>query len=755
MSVPYPLYQRLPEIYHIKDAEQEPPYQLRQYVHLVETVYGHLHERIGRLYDDLFIATCDDWVIPYIGDLLGVSHLSGDAWTLRADVADTIAMRRRKGTLAGIERLTYDLTRWGVHAFEMYQNLLWTQHLNHQRPDAGGVPPHVNNDPREPVRGGIVPVRDPAVLSNLGTAFDRFARTPDLRPPSFGRATPNLPHLAVFLWRLAAYRVPFTRPVFRATVNENGLFLVGLYVDPLGGDLQLFNTGRYDPHLEPPVVARPDETPGPIHRARINGTTPGGSPEQYLTVDTWLPGDGEGLDLDETGLQLHLPEPEFTGQAWPGETGTAWRIRGEDLCAWEAGLQVPVENRDILVDPERGRLILVVDSEALANALEENLLVTYTYGWPGPVGAHPIARNQEGDVDQIINLHEAPDSLADAIAAVSGEDPEPYIIEIRDSLSHELDLTAAPGTSVIDDGGAVTISLTRPLIIRAGDGQRPTLLLRQPLAFRADDPQAGAGIDVRIEGLHITRGEDFPADSALITRAAVNRLEIVDSTLDPGGHRLHGGGRADILPSLDLRDGYGFVAEDGFDQVPRIFLWRSVTGPLFIDQGYHLHLSHTIVDGGQSQAGQSDAPLALGNASDVGDWGPPMQFEQITILGASRVFTASGRGGIFTGALQVHNNQTGCIRYSAFSGVDDRLPQNLGCVSHPDAKPFFTHHQNLQPGYCQLHRNSDFRIRERGPGDDAMGAWGFLLEAHKWRNLQIRYREFMPVGIRPLLVPVT
>ena len=36
-----------------------------------------------------------------------------------------------------------------------------------------------------------------------------------------------------------------------------------------------------------------------------------------------------------------------------------------------------------------------------------------------------------------------------------------------------------------------------------------------------------------------------------------------------------------------------------------------------------------------------------------------------------------------------------------------------------------------------------------------MGAFGFLLEAHRWHNLQIRIREFMPVGVRPLVVPVT
>lgn len=32
---------------------------------------------------------------------------------------------------------------------------------------------------------------------------------------------------------------------------------------------------------------------------------------------------------------------------------------------------------------------------------------------------------------------------------------------------------------------------------------------------------------------------------------------------------------------------------------------------------------------------------------------------------------------------------------------------------------------------------------------------GFLLEAHKWNNLTLRLREFMPVGVRPLLIAVT
>src|SRR5690242_2080306 len=133
-----PLYERLPEIYRIRDAELEPAGQLRAYLALVEEAFGAVHESIESLYHDLFIETADDWVIPYIGDLLGSSHLAGDPWTLRADVADTVALRRRKGTLGAIELLTFDLTGWGVHCLELRERLVWLNHLNHQRPDAGG-----------------------------------------------------------------------------------------------------------------------------------------------------------------------------------------------------------------------------------------------------------------------------------------------------------------------------------------------------------------------------------------------------------------------------------------------------------------------------------------------------------------------------------------------------------------------------------------------------------------------------------------
>ena len=105
--------------------------------------------------------------------------------------------------------------------------------------------------------------------------------------------------------------------------------------------------------------------------------------------------------------------------------------------------------------------------------------------------------------------------------------------------------------------------------------------------------------------------------------------------------------------------------------------------------------------------------------------------------------------------FEVLDNQHGCIKRSWFSGDADRLPPNHFCVHAPDARLAFTSEWFADPGYAQLANMSDPRIRTLGPDEDAMGAFGFQRDAHKWTNLQVRLREFMPIGVRPLVVPVT
>src|SRR5436305_10073314 len=74
-----------------------------------------LEENLDQLYDDLFVETCAEWVVPYIGDLVGVRGINafpGARFTERAFVANTMSYRRRKGTAAVLEQLARDVTDW-------------------------------------------------------------------------------------------------------------------------------------------------------------------------------------------------------------------------------------------------------------------------------------------------------------------------------------------------------------------------------------------------------------------------------------------------------------------------------------------------------------------------------------------------------------------------------------------------------------------------------------------------------------------
>lgn len=770
------LYQRLPEIYRIRDAGLTPPGQLAAYVGLIEQVHSAIRDDIESLGRDAFIESCADWVIPYIADLLGVSHLSGDPWTLRADVARTINHRRRKGTLGAIESLAYSLSGWAAHTVEMRERLVWNQHLNHLRPDAGGTPPLTLSQFAGDARfGGTVNLRDPALLSLLNTPFDPFAHVADVKPAAGWRGLHNLPNLGIFLWRLKAYTVARTRPgrilapiALAPLVATDANFAVRVELHPQQEPLVLFNTHRFLADEDPPNISSPHTVPGPMPAACLTHDTPAGKPEEYVEIATY-PAGTIPPRLQRLGLSLQVPDAPFT-------SATPWRFRGANLCAWETGLQPPLRAYEIAIDPERGRVVFGAMGAAAADeadAIVSGLFVSTTTGFQGAVGAQPVPRLPApptwlGVVPIVVTidtLNTPAVTLQSALANLQDR-AAPLIIEIRDSLVHELDLDSAsvPGTTNTEFGVS-TLRLSHSLWLRAGDGERPVIRLRRPLAFRPHDvlaagaPAVMDSLMVRLEGLYITRQSAFPAGVPLIARAALNQLHIQDCTLDPGGVVALNGVRAPIRDSLFLPNGYGFALaneELAFDQTPEIILENSISGPLAIDDGYSLNITNSIVDAGGTLATAAPA-LAIGAASvDVEvNWGPALTFAGLTCFGRTRVTSASGKGGIWVHALQVLDNQRGCIKHSWFAAANNRLPSNHACVHGDQADLHFTAETFGRPGYAQITRDSDPRILEQGPDSDEMGAFGFLLNSHKWKNIHIRFREYMPVGIRPVLIAVT
>lgn len=756
-----PLYERLPEIHRLRDLEVEPPMQLEALLKPVEEAFGDIHANIESLYHDLFIDTCDDWVIPYIGDLLGVSALKGEPTTLRRDVADTIALRRRKGTLAVIERLAANLTGWGAHCVELREKLAWAQHLNHQRPDDGGEPPYRDSQKlRNGVirRGGTLPIRSPATLALLGTAFDPAARLPDFRAPTGDTVQPNVPNLAIYLWRLRSYQLRLIKPVFqgiRAIASPQpgeakqivcfDLHQLSTPSPPpvpqppdnlLSRDrpVRLFNASHYDVHLDPPVLTSADHVAAPILTQRLTKAEPDSAPEAYVLITDDL----AKMKSNDFGLQLLVPSPN---------TFSTDRVRGECLCRWEAGLKLRPQVNEVIIDPEIGRLLFGVGSVAEANALRDTLLASYHYGSPGDIGAHPISRDAPpaqwppGDtaVPVVLRKVTLPPTLQAQCTGFDIAGP-PIVIEIPDDGVHVLDLDP--------------VKLGRWVIIRASSGHRPIVLLKQSLSF---EPQLGVianDVGVKLEGLFIARHSSMTNDKPLIARAEIGRLEIIGCTLDPGGHRQRYWDpkkqrAAAFGPAIKLPA----VADK--DTTPAVIIQRSITGGIAIaDTRFTLELQGCIIDAGTDDVTPG---YALSGSTDTADkaWACKTTITNVTFLGRVRAFELRGRGGIFWQRLEVLHNQSGCIKFSCFSGLADRLPQNHACVFATDIPLHFTSIAFGDPGYAQLSRSTHRFIRERGPGDNEMGAWNMLQEAHRWANLHIRLREFMPVGIRPITIPLT
>ena len=70
------LYELLPAVHRVRDAAEGAP--LRAYLGVIAEQIAVLEESLDQYYDDQFVETCSEWVLPYLGDLLG-AHLHGAA----------------------------------------------------------------------------------------------------------------------------------------------------------------------------------------------------------------------------------------------------------------------------------------------------------------------------------------------------------------------------------------------------------------------------------------------------------------------------------------------------------------------------------------------------------------------------------------------------------------------------------------------------------------------------------------------------
>src|SRR6516164_311135 len=208
------LWQLLPGVYRAQDAAVPGvPGPLQELVNRIGAQFAVLRRSVDRLWENQSIETCDDWVIPYIGDLLATRLVSClDARAQRLDVAKTIYYRRRAGTLGLLEELVADIAGRDARAVEFFRRLGRTRHQFD--PPIGPIP--VPFDPAAPPiqpvveglvgtysrtpAGGFADLRNRYGAANTNSAFDEFAHTADLRRGAQSSGWYNISHLGVFIW---------------------------------------------------------------------------------------------------------------------------------------------------------------------------------------------------------------------------------------------------------------------------------------------------------------------------------------------------------------------------------------------------------------------------------------------------------------------------------------------------------------------------------------------------------------------------
>lgn len=555
------LYNLLPAIYRIRDVEKGEP--LRALMAVLESEFGRLVGDINGLYDDWFIETCAEWVVPYIGDLLGVRNLhsvaSADVYSQRAYVANTLRYRRRKGTAPILEQLARDVTGWPARAVEFFEQLITTQHLNHVRLHSLAT----------------VDLGDANQLELLGGPFEDAAHTVDVRRIAVGRGKYNIPNIGLFLWRLQSYSMLQSTPRLAGEADE------GRYTfSPLGNDVPLFN--RPQTETEITHLAEEINVPGKLRRRalydelealrqaiadeapRPQGIFFASNPVFEVLFKNDEEDEWEAILPEEVLICDLSGDPATGGWRRPGSTKAYIKLNTEE--------ELPIR---VAVDPELGRLAFPVGE------VPNPLAVSYAYGFSGDLGGGPydrrgtLARSAPAETwTATVAQHDGDyTSLAAALAAApadwtdSGAQDQDAIITIADSSTYAEVLNIA-------------LKGKQTLVIQAANEKRPTLRLLDDsidpenptdLADLVIGGGVGSAASLTLNGLWIEGGIRVEAGS-------LGALTLTHCTLVPGrGLDIDGAARQPDLPSL--------VA-----QLPnadlKVTLNHCITGPL--------HLPHEI-----------------------------------------------------------------------------------------------------------------------------------------------------------------
>jgi hypothetical protein len=382
-----------------------------------------LQEDLDQLYDDQFIETCADWIVPYIGELLGSHALHGIATIAspRAEVAHTIAYRRRKGTVPVIEQVARDVTGWNASAVEFFQRLIVTQYMNHIRPHCVAAPDMRRWEP----------------LERIGAAFEPVMRTIDVRRIASQRGRHNIQNVGVFLWRLNAY--PLSGSPAAQLDAQRWRF------HPLGIDQPLYTNPATEDEIAD--LATPLNVPEPIGRRVLNARLA----DYYRGADNIT----KSLRLydDSTGI-LQPIDPAHVRICNLDDDGAGW------AHVSPSGIYT--------IDPLLGRIALPPGLP-----VGVNVRVDFHYGFSADMGGGEYERAASFETaqapPQVLTVPAPFATIQAALTALAGDG----VVEITDSGHYAETLNIHAITD-------------KRVELRAANNCRPTLMLGGPMMLTGD-----------------------------------------------------------------------------------------------------------------------------------------------------------------------------------------------------------------------------------------------------------------------------
>jgi hypothetical protein len=719
MSVRGPrLYDLLPAYVRFRDAYEGE--SLRTVMDALEVPFQVIRDDIDSLYRAWFIETCEEWMVPYIGDLAGVRGLETQRQMLptqRTRVANTLAYARSKGTVAALERVARDVTGWPCHVVEHSSGMAGSASL-------------LDPDRLQPA---MVDLRQAGSLDSLGGPFDTLSHAADLKPadasnPPLGDRGGFHPlHLGLSFWRLESYPVLGGTP--RAAEGTGGR---GYRFHPFGLDIPLFN---------PPQTAD-----GPVYR----------SSERNLPVRLRPFPLAEEIAARRRG---DLPREGFFGVdpvfriLVAGEEGKLVPVPPEaieicDLSSWTAvsGTDAGGGQVRVFVDPVRGRLLFAEEERS-------PVLLDYSYGLSMDLGGGSYPREMEmrepveAAWKAVVSRDCVPGfdartrehhftSLADAVDAWSSIRPLPIpaarqseamaprsgIIRIHDSATYEVDLK---------------ISLKgRWLAIQAADGCCPCVRGDLEVVGAIQGTTQGWG-DVR--RLMATPGEDPTLQ---------NQLRL-DGLWIEGGILVRGGASlllqhctvAPPFPGRPAAAAVRFRQEESYQTLERsvVRASRCILGALDLaHRPVDLELSDSIVDGGGDTAIAGDHAAAA--------------LARCTVFGEVRLDRLSmAMSVLFRDPVHVAVPSEGELRFCHVP-AESVTPTQERCH---DGGAAFTSVTFGDPAYAQLSPSASAQIRHGGEDGNEIGVYNSLRQADRLANLPPVLDEFLPWGLQARVSFVT